>query len=122
MEDGAARGMAAIGGAVASGSALSPRTFLRRFGLRGAEVTGAAELGWRLFAVRTAYLSALAASGDEAARRAFLPVQVLDQAVFWQAFATRSVPRRAAVMAATASGVIIVLDLTRRAQCSREPD
>ena len=114
MSDTAARGMAAIGVGVAVGSALSPRTFLRAFGVAPHEVTGAAEFGWRLFAVRTAYLSALALRGDEAARAAFLPVQVLDQVVFWHAFANRSVPRRAAVMAAAASGAIVALDVNRR--------
>jgi hypothetical protein len=78
-------------------------------------VTGAAEFGWRLFAVRTAYLSALSARGGAAARAAFLPIQLLDQAVFWHAYASGSVPRRAALMAAAASGAIIALDLSRRA-------
>jgi hypothetical protein len=109
-----AKGMAAIALTVAAGSAASPRAFLRPFGIDGAEVTGAAAFGWRLFAVRTAYLGARAWRGDEAARAAFLPVQLADQAVFWHAFATRSVPRRAAVMAAAASGAIIALDGRRR--------
>jgi hypothetical protein len=110
----AALGMAAISGGAALGSALSPRTFLRLFGIAPDEVTGAAEFGWRLFAVRTGYLGVLAARGNVVAQEAFLPVQFLDQAVFWHAFATRSVPRRAALLAATASGAIIVLDLRRR--------
>lgn len=109
------RGMAAIGGTVATATALSPRTFLRLFGVAPEEVTGAAEMGWRLFAARTAYLSARAWSGDEAARDAFLPIQVLDQAVFWHAFANRSIPRRGALLAAATSGVIIALDVRRRA-------
>ena len=110
----AARGMATIGAAVAAGTALSPRRFLRVFGIAPADVTGAAEFGWRLFAARTAYISALAWRGNRVAEEAFLPVQLLDQAVFWHAYATRSVPRRAAVMAAGASGAIIALDLVRR--------
>jgi hypothetical protein len=110
----ATKAMAAIGAAVASAAAVSPRHFLRPFGVPEEEVTGAAELGWRLFAVRTAYISGRALSGDEEAVRAFLPVQVLDQAVFWHAFATRSVPRRAAVLAAATSAAIIGLDLARR--------
>lgn len=114
MRDAHAKGMAAIGGTVAAGSALSPRLFLKIFGIDESEVTGAARFGWRLFAVRTAYISALAVRGDSTARAAFLPVQLLDQAVFWHAFADRSVPRRASVMAAAASGVIIALDLRRR--------
>ena len=106
--------MAAIGATVAGGAGLAPRSFLRMFGIDASEVTGAAAFGWRLFAVRTGYLSVLAARGNRLAEDAFLPVQVLDQAVFWHAFATRSVPRRAAVMASAASGAIIALDVVRR--------
>ena len=106
--------MAAIAGGVAMASAVSPRTFLRIFGVPPEEVTGAAELGWRLFAVRTGYLGGLGMRGDPTARDAFLPVQLLDQAVFWHAFGTRSVPRRAALLAAATSGVIIALDVQRR--------
>ncbi len=114
MSDPATRGMATIGGAVATASAISPKTFLSLFGVERRDVTGAAAFGWRLFAVRTAYLSARAWRGDASARDAFLPVQLLDQAVFWHAFATHSVPRRAALMAAGASGAIIALDIVRR--------
>ncbi len=114
MSDRGARGMAAIGGSVAVASAVAPRAFLRLFGIAPREVTGAAAFGWRLFAVRTGYLSVLAWRGDAAAREAFLPVQLLDQAVFWHAFATRSVPRRAPVLAAATSGAIIALDARRR--------
>ena len=115
MSDAAARGMAGIGATVAVGAGLAPRAFLRLFGIARRDVTGATAFGWRLFAVRTAYLSALAARGDQTARNAFLPVQALDQIVFWHAFFDRSVPRRAAVMAASASAAIIALDLKRRA-------
>jgi hypothetical protein len=106
--------MAAVGATVAAGTGLAPRQFLRLFGIDPSEVTGAAAFGRRLFAVRTAYLSALAARGNATAQDAFLPVQVLDQAVFWHAFATRSVPRRAALMASAASAAIIALDAVRR--------
>ncbi|MFA4929879.1 MAG: hypothetical protein WC558_15290 [Patulibacter sp.] len=114
MNERAARGMAVIGLTVAAGAALSPRRFLAPFGIDPHDVTGSAALGWRLFAVRTAYLGQRALRGDAGARDMFLPVQVLDQAVFWHAFASRSVPRRAPVLAATASGAIIALDLLRR--------
>ncbi len=117
----AARGMAAIGLTAAAGSGLAPRAFLRVFGIPGEDVTGAAAFGWRLFAVRTGYLSVMALRGDEAARAAFLPVQALDQAVFWQAYAAGSVPRRAAVLAAATSAAIIGLDLARRSAGGRDP-
>lgn len=114
MSERAARTMAAIGGGVAVGSALAPRAFLRGFGIDRGEVTGAAVFGWRLFATRTAYLSVLAWRGDTAARDAFLPLQALDQVVFWNAYRERSVPRRAAVLAAATSGAIVALDVARR--------
>lgn len=114
MQRDAVTAMTTTASVVALGSAISPRTFLRPFGVDPDEVTGAAELGWRLFAVRTGYLGVRAARGDAAAQAAFLPVQLLDQTVFWHAYATRSVPRRAAAMAAGASGAIVALDLARR--------
>ena len=114
MTDRKTQCMAAIGGAVAIGSALSPRTFLKPFGIPAAEVTGAAAFGWRLFAVRNAYISVQAARGNPTARDAFLPIQALDQVVFWHALATRSVPPRSALLAAATSGAIIALDLARR--------
>ena len=107
--------MAGIGATVAVGAGVAPRSFLRLFGIAPRDVTGAAAFGWRLFGVRTAYLSALAMRGDQTARDAFLPVQILDQIVFWHAYANRSVPPRAALMAAAASGAIIALDVQRRA-------
>jgi hypothetical protein len=107
--------MAGIGGAVAVAAGASPRTFLRPFGIAPREVTGAAAFGWRLFAVRTAWLSALAWRGDETARGAFAPVQLLDQIVFWHGYASGAIPRRAAGLAATASGAIVALDVVRRA-------
>ncbi len=64
--------------------------------------------------MRTAYLSGLAFRGDATARAAFLPVQVLDQAVFAHAFKTRAIPRPAAVLAMVTSGAIVALDLERR--------
>lgn len=108
------RAMAAIGLAVAALSGLAPRTFARAYGIPPREMTGAGAFAWRLFAVRTAYLSVQALRGDERARAAFLPVQVLDQAVFADAFRTRAIPRPAAVLAMLTSGAIIALDLRRR--------
>ncbi len=108
-------GMSSIAAVVAAGAAISPRTFLRPFGIREEDVTGAAEFGWRLFAVRTGYIAYRAAlRNDGSAVGAFLPVQLLDQAVFWEAFASRRVPRRAALLAAAASGGIIALDIASR--------
>lgn len=106
--------MAAIALAVAASATLAPRPFLRLFGLGPEEATGAALLGWRLFAVRTAGIGVLAARGNPTARDAFLPVQVLDQACWWWGHRRGELPLRTALLAATASGAIIGLDLYRR--------
>jgi hypothetical protein len=121
MDERPAQAMVTIAATVALASTLSPRLFLRAFGIAPGEVNGVAVFGWRLFAVRTAFLAFLAARGNQTAREAFLPIQILDQAVFWQAFVTRSVPRRASLMAAAASGVIIALDLMRRSGGDSRP-
>lgn len=115
MGDPRTTAMATIGGAVAIATALAPRRFLGLFGLSDEEVTGAAILGWRLMAVRTASISLLAASGDAVARDLFMPVQVMDQAAWWWGYRRGQLPLRTAVLAATASGAIIALDLARRA-------
>jgi len=115
MNDRPTQAMAAIAGTVAAASALSPRTLLRAFGIAPAEVTGAAAFGWRLFAVRTGYVAVQALRADASATASFLPIQAMDQVVFWHAYRTRSVPRRAAVLAAVTSGAIVALDLRRRA-------
>lgn len=108
------RTMAAIALGVGGAAALSPRLLLRLFGIPSREVTGAAAFGWRLFAARNVYIGARALRGDPTARDAFLPVQALDQLVFWHAYRTRSVPRPASLLAAATSAVIVALDLRRR--------
>ena len=118
---------AAGGGSAERAAVLDDREAERRLGQRLADraaailvvvAVGAGVLtfiGWRLVAARNVYISALALRGNETARDAFLPIQLLDQVVFWHAIATRSVPRRAGLMAAGASGAIIALDVARRA-------
>ena len=81
--------MACIGGAVALGSSVAPVRFLGLFGLPADQATGAAVLGWRLMAARTATLSALAARGNTTARDGFLPMQVLDQVAWWVGYLSR---------------------------------
>jgi len=115
--------MAAIGLGVGIGAALSPAALAGLYGIPPREMTGAGAFGWRLFGVRTVYLSSLALNGDVSARRAFLPIQLLDQAVFAHAYATRSIPRRAAALAMATSGAIIGLDLIgRRPARPRAPE
>ena len=110
--------MAAIAGAVAVASTVAPERLMTLFGLPAGEATGAAVLGWRLMAVRTASISVLAARGDSAARDVFLPVQLMDQAAWWWGYRQGQLPLRTAALAAAASGAIIALDLTRRASGS----
>lgn len=108
------RASAGVGLTVGTAAAISPRTLLRLFGVDRREVTGAAAFGWRLFAVRTLYISLSALRGRRAATDAFLPVQILDQVVFAHAYRTRAVPRPGALLAMATSGAIIMLDLLRR--------
>jgi len=112
------RGMAAIGLSVSVAAALLPGTFFRTFGI-AEPPSGAAQLGWRLFAVRTATISVLAANGNRTARDAFLPVQLMDQATWWWGYSRREIPFRTAAFATVASGAIIALDLKRRTTPAR---
>ena len=108
------RGEAAIALTVAALFTASPRLALKPFGVPDDEVTGVAVLGWRLFAVRTATIGAAAWRGDPSARRAFLPVQVADQAVFAAALRRGEVAPRTAGLAMATSAVIIALDVVAR--------
>lgn len=112
--DGPARAMLVIGGGVGLAAALAPRTLQRLFGVPAEEISGPGLLGWRLFATRNLYLTARALTGHPDGLAAFGPLQVLDQAVFWHAFASRSVPRPTALAAAATSASIVALDLRRR--------
>ncbi len=105
--------MAAIGGAVSIVSALAPKQFLGIFGVAEHD-NGPGRLAWRLFAVRTATISLLAARGDGTAQRVFLPVQLMDQAAWWWGYRRGELPLRTAGLAAAVSGAIIGLDLRNR--------
>lgn len=106
--------MIALGGGVGVAAALSPALLQRAFGIPAGDITGAGQLGWRLFAARNLYLTLRAVRGDASAVAAFGQVQALDQAVFWHSFATRSVPRTTSVLAAMTSLAIVGLDAHRR--------
>lgn len=108
------RAMIALGGSVGVSAAVAPAVLQRCFGIAESDITGAGRLGWRLFAARNLYLTARAVQGDRSAVAAFGHLQALDQAVFWQAFVTRSVPRTTSVLAAATSLVIVGLDAHRR--------
>lgn len=106
--------MIALGGGVGLAAAVAPALLQRSFGVAAADITGANQFGWRLFATRNLYLTTRALQGNPTAIDAFGQLQGLDQVVFWQAFVTRSVPRRTAVLAAATSAVIVGLDVHRR--------
>lgn len=106
--------MIALGGTVGLAAAFAPEMLQRTFGIAADDVTGANKFGWRLFATRNLYLTARALTGDPAAVDAFGHLQALDQAVFWHAFATRSVPRSTALLAAATSAAIVAFDVHRR--------
>ena len=108
--------MIVIGTGVGIIAAIAPHALQRAFGIPRSEITLAGDLGWRLFATRNLYLGAMAMRGDRAAVAAFGPLQALDQAVFWHAFATRSVPRKTSAAAIATSATIVALDLRRRTQ------
>lgn len=118
MTDARITGMALIGGSVAAATMIAPTRFLQIFGLDEDEATGAALLGWRLMAIRTASISILAARGNHTAQDLFLPIQVMDQAAWWWGYRRGQLPLRTAALAACASGAIIALDLNRRAATS----
>ncbi len=113
--EGLSRANAGIAMVVGVGALLSPRALLGVFGVRPREVTGAGAFGWRLFGTRNIVLATSALRGHGAARDIFLPVQVLDQLVFRHAYRTGAVPKGGAIFAIGISGLIIVLDLLRRA-------
>lgn len=106
--------MISLGGSVGLAAAFAPALLQRSFGIPADDVTGSNRFGWRLFATRNLYLAAKAITGDQTAIEAFGRLQALDQVVFWQAFATHSVPRRTAILAATTSAVIVGFDIHRR--------
>lgn len=107
------RGMAGVALAASIGSACFPTLFHRAFGLAGQD-TEASRLAWRLFAARTSAISVLALAGNRTAIGLFGPLQLLDQASWWSAHRRGELPLRTAVLASSASGVIVALDIDRR--------
>ena len=106
--------MAGIALGVAAGLGLAPRPILRLFGIDREDVSPTAVLAWRLFAIRNVAVSIPALRGDAGARDLFLPVQLADQVAWWEMHRRGALSARATIMAATASGAIIALDLRRR--------
>lgn len=100
----------AVGGlalAIGATALVSPARLSSVYGLD--PPNGGAGLAWRMFGVRTALIGAAVLAGDPSARRAVLPVQLLDQAVFLHALLTGAVPRRSCLLAMGTSAVLIAL-------------
>ena len=116
--DAPSRAMLAIGGGVGVAALVAPTVLQRTFAVPAEDIPGAGQLGWRLFGARNVYLTWRALTGHPDGIEAYGPLQALDQAVFWHAFARRSVPRTTSGLAIAASGVIVALDQRRR----RAPD
>ncbi|WP_372787966.1 hypothetical protein [Paraconexibacter sp.] len=95
---------------VGVGTATSPRTFVRPFGVPAQEITAAGAWGWRMFGIRTALIGGLIVAGDTRARAAMIPVQIADQVTFVLAGrGDGGVPTRAVRMAQAVSGALVVL-------------
>lgn len=101
---------------VGVGSALAPGRMSRVFGMPADGMTGTAAFGWRLFAVRNLVVGGAALAGSVSARRSILPVQLFDQMVFLHALATKSVPRRSALLAMATSAAIIATSVVASRQ------
>ncbi len=101
------RAVAAAGISLGAGAAVAPGPLSRLAGLPAGEMTGTAALGLRLFAVRSLVVGDAALTGSRQARRIVLPIQLLDEVVFFHTLATGSVPRRLALMAIATSGAAI---------------
>lgn len=100
-------GVAAGAFLIGLGFALAPRRLARLYGLPAGELSGTSDFVWRLFAARNLVVGGAALTRSAAARRAFLPVQAVDQVIFLHAFVTGGVPRRTAVTAMATSAAII---------------
>ncbi len=110
--------MAAIGASVAATSWVAPRVLLRILGLPAAQSTPATALALRLFAVRTAYVSALTARGDRTATRMFLPVQALDQLAWWDLYRRGELGLRPTLTCSAISAGIVAFGLSGPAVAS----
>lgn len=110
------KGMAAVGTSASLLATFAPRPMMRIVGIDPDQVSPAAVLGWRLFAIRTAAICGLALRGNETARELFLPVQALDQIAWWELYRRGEISLRPTLTLAAISGVIVALDLRRRAR------
>lgn len=111
--------MAGIAAAVAALSIGRPQLLARILLLDPDELTGTARFALRLFATRNAWIVWRSLAGDVEVQEAYVPVQYLDQAVFWGSALDGSIPKRSAALAATISGAIIVAGQRRAARADQ---
>lgn len=110
------RGVAGFALLIGVGALLFPRTLLRLYGVDPNELSGAGEMGWRLFAVRNIFTAAAAISGDQKARDTILALQAPDLVIFAHCFRTRSVPRLTSVLAMFSAGGVAALGAYARSR------
>lgn len=101
--------LGAVGIGVGLSFVVAPRLVFRLFGMDPAEVTDGAKFGWRLFAARNLIIGGAVASGSAGAQQLVVPIQAVDQVVFWASWKRGEIPLRTAVMSAATSGVVIAL-------------
>ena len=103
------RVLGAIGIVVGLSFAVAPRLVFRVFGMDPDELTNGAKFGWRLFAARNLIVGGAVASGSAGAQQLVIPIQAVDQVVFWVSWKRGEIPLRTAVLSAATSGVVIAL-------------
>ena len=121
IEDRELQVMAALATAVAALSIGRPRLLARLLLLDPDEVTGTTRFALRLFATRNVWVVWRSLAGDEQVQDAYVPVQYLDQAVFWGSALDGSIPKRSAALTAAVSGVIIAAGRQRATRPRRTP-
>lgn len=100
--------MAGIAATVAALALIRPRLLMRVLLLDPAELTGPGLFALRLFATRNVWVVWRSLQGDPSVQDAYVPVQYLDQMVFWASACDGAIPRRTAALAASISTVIVV--------------
>jgi hypothetical protein len=103
------RALGAVGILVGLSFVFAPRLVFRLFGMNPGELTNGAKFGWRLFAARNLVIGTAVASGSRGGQQLVVPIQAVDQAVFWVSWKRGEIPLRTALMSAATSGLVIAL-------------
>ncbi len=95
---------------------------MRVYGVPPEQMTGGADFGWRLFGVRTLYLSLAAiAVTNERGPRSYR-CRCSTRRCSRTPYGSETIPKRSAVLAMSTAGAIIALDLLRRSSEAPDPD